>query len=87
MNEQRQAEIEKRVIARKCIVPQCKSRIRSRGLCELHRSHFYQELNTKDSPEEKQQFEVEMIRQGLVLAKGGQVRILRRDRNVFSTTV
>ena len=50
-----------------CVLPECDRPLDRRGLCSQHYGQFYYALKRKGSAEERDAFEQEMIRQGLVL--------------------
>lgn len=72
------------VLADRCILPDCTSQVRSRGLCERHRQMWYAEFRSRPTVDERVAFEASCIREGLILASGQQEQILRARRNPFA---
>lgn len=69
--------LQQRVAEGKCITIKadgkcCENDVKSRGLCELCKQHYYLALRKQDGTDAKLQFEKEMVAEGKILPQGEQ---------------
>lgn len=55
-----------------CLVPGCKCKAVSRGLCATHRAQYYRDLYRHPTAAKRAAFERNAIQQGLILPAGRQ---------------